>query len=73
MNGRIRKTLLLSAATLTVACGGMGAHAATAAASTVQVDGSSITYDAAPGEANRLTVTLSEAIEFDHGSGAPHQ
>ena len=57
MNGRIRKTLLLSAATLTVACGGMGAHAATAAASTVQVDGSSITYDAAPGEANRLTVT----------------
>lgn len=58
MNARFRKTLLLAAVTL----GTLGTHlagAAPAAASTVQLDGATLTYDAAPGEANRLTVSSS--------------
>src|SRR5919204_5882296 len=51
-----RRAVLLAA----VAFGTFGAHlagAAPAAASTVQLDGPTFTYDAAPGEANRLTIS----------------
>ena len=43
-----------------VALAGFGAHlagAAPAAASTLQLDGATLTYDAAPGESNRVTVS----------------
>src|SRR5919204_5356142 len=51
-----RRAVLLAA----VAFGTFGAHlagAAPAAASTVQLDGATLTYDAAPGESNRLTIS----------------
>jgi Ca2+-binding RTX toxin-like protein len=56
MTPAFRRTLLLAAVVL----GGFGANlagAAPAAASTVQLDGATLTYDAAPGESNRLTIS----------------
>src|SRR2546430_2880276 len=57
MNTRFRRTLLLAAVALGADGGNLAVAAAPAAASTVQLDGPTLTYDAAPGEWNRLTIS----------------
>ncbi|HEY1596409.1 MAG TPA: hypothetical protein VGF74_13510, partial [Thermoleophilaceae bacterium] len=56
MTRSFSRPLVLAALAIGVTGGGMAAHAAPAAASTVQLDGPTLTYDAAPGESNRLTI-----------------
>jgi len=70
MTTSFRKTLVLAAAALGVAGGGMAANAAPAAASTVALDGPTLTYDAAPGEANRVTVTQAGGVLTVTDTGA---
>ena len=57
MNTRFRRTLLLAAVALGAVGGNLAVAAAPATASTVQLDGPTLTYDAAPGESNRLTIS----------------
>jgi Ca2+-binding RTX toxin-like protein len=70
MTRSLRKTLVLAVLTLGVTGGGMAAHAPPAAASTVQLDGPTLTYDAAPGESNRLIVALSSGTLTVTDTGA---
>jgi Ca2+-binding RTX toxin-like protein len=59
MTRRFRTTLTLAAVALVTTGVNLATGAAPAAASTVQLDGPTLTYDAAPGESNRLTVSSS--------------
>jgi Ca2+-binding RTX toxin-like protein len=70
MNRSFRRTLVLPALAIGVCGGGMAAQAAPAAASTVALDGPTLTYDAAPGEANRLTISASGSNLSVTDSGA---
>jgi Ca2+-binding RTX toxin-like protein len=69
MTSTLRNSLL----SLLVAVAAFGtnmAAAAPAAASTVQVDGATLTYDAAPGEANRLTLSVANGTVTVTDTGA---
>src|SRR5436305_1744540 len=70
MNTRFRRTLLLAAVALGAVGGNLAAAAAPATASTVQLDGPTLTYDAAPGDATRLTLSSAGDTLTVTGTGA---
>jgi len=69
MNSTLRNSVL-SAVVAFAALGANMAMATPASASTVQIDGATLTYDAAPGEANRLTLSVASGTVTATDTGA---
>ena len=69
MHTTVRNSLL-SVLVAVAALGANMAMASPAAASTVQIDGATLTYDAAPGESNRLTLSVANGTVTVTDTGA---